>query len=223
MHTDGKMTDCEWDWERECMYVCTCPNVEVSLWLSALILLSLAGVYVDPRILPGFRYRVRHVGTENYLFDGRALTLQSIGLGYGKRLTFTGDSLNFNDNYFWSDSDPNGFAFSLDAVQPADRLTVYGNDGSGIIGEVKVERVPRIQEEISSKVIFLSLSPCSLVKNVVKYVVQKENKLLLIVAWSSCWPELDLGPINREFADLEVVHVCLLLFLTMISGLTIIS
>ena len=114
----------------------------------------LAGIYVDPRILPGFRYRVRHVGTERYLFEGRALTLQSIGLGYGKRLTFTGNSLNFNDNYFWSDSDPNGFAFSLDAVQPADRLTIYGNDGSGIIGEVKVEQVPGIQEEISNEVGF---------------------------------------------------------------------
>nr|KAG5699383.1 hypothetical protein BaRGS_008291 [Batillaria attramentaria] len=90
------------------------------------------GVYVDPRILPGFRYKVRHAGpgAQRYLFEGRAMTLQSIGLGYGKRLTFTGESLNFNDNYFWSDSDPNGFAFSLEAVREGDRLSIYGNNGN---------------------------------------------------------------------------------------------
>ncbi|KAK7486611.1 hypothetical protein BaRGS_00022136 [Batillaria attramentaria] len=93
------------------------------------------GVYVDPRILPGFRYKVRHAGpgAQRYLFEGRAMTLQSIGLGYGKRLTFTGESLNFNDNYFWSDSDPNGFAFSLEAVREGDRLSIYGNNGSGVL------------------------------------------------------------------------------------------
>ena len=113
---------------------------------------SFTGVYVDPSIVPGFRYRVRRVGTDHYLFDGKALTLLSIGLGYGKRLTFTGDSLNFNDNYFWSDSDPNGFAFSLDGVQVEDKLTAYAADESGVIGEVKVERIHGVQEEISSEV-----------------------------------------------------------------------
>ncbi|KAL8573585.1 hypothetical protein ACOMHN_047855 [Nucella lapillus] len=111
------------------------------------------GVYVDPKIVPGFRYRIRRVGTERYLFEGRALTLQSVGLGYGKRLTFAGDSLNFNDNYFWSDSDPNGFAFSLDAVHLGHQMMVYGAEGSGVIGEVKVVRVPGVQEEISSEVV----------------------------------------------------------------------
>ncbi|XP_076466320.1 uncharacterized protein LOC143297751 [Babylonia areolata] len=111
------------------------------------------GVYVDPKITPGFRYRIRRVGTESYLFEGRALTLLSVGLGYGKRLTFAGDSLIFNDNYFWSDSDPSGFAFSLDAVQPGDELKVYGNDGTGVIGEVKVIRVPGVQKEISREVV----------------------------------------------------------------------
>lgn len=136
---------------------------------------------MDPRILPGFRYRVRHVGTERYLFNGRALTLQSIGLGYGKRLTFTGDSLNFNDNYFWSDSDPRGFAFSLDAVQPADRLTIYGNNGVGVIGEVKVERVPGVQEEISSEV-GLCLLPPEFIPAVWSQCAgdRKRDKMLLI-------------------------------------------
>lgn len=111
---------------------------------------------MDPRIIPGFRYRVRRVGMTGeprHLFGGRALTLQSVGLGYGKRLTFAGDSLNFNDNYFWSDSDPSGFAFALDAVQSGIRLAVYGDDGCGVIGEVEVERIPGVQEEISSEVV----------------------------------------------------------------------
>lgn len=130
----------------------------MSLCLSLLHQLSalipyVTGVYVDPKIKPGFRYRVRHVGSERYLFNGRALTLQSVGLGYGKRITFAGDSLNFNDNYFWSDSDPNGFAFSLDAVQPGDKMTVYGCNGTGVVGEVKVERVPGIQDEITTEVV----------------------------------------------------------------------
>jgi hypothetical protein len=111
-----------------------------------------AGVYVDPRIKPGFRYVVRRLGTEKFLFGGKPLTLQSIGIGYGKRLTFEGEKYNFNDNYFWSDSEPNGFGFTLVAVQSSDKLTIYGSDGSGVIGEVKVERVIGHQEEISSQV-----------------------------------------------------------------------
>ena len=110
------------------------------------------GVYVDPRIKPGFVYRVRRGGTDKYLFNGKELTLQSIGCGYGKRLTFSGESLNFNDNFFWSDSDPNGFAFSLVGVQEGDKMTIYGSDGSGVHGEAKIERVLNHQEEISSQV-----------------------------------------------------------------------
>ena len=58
------------------------------------------GVFVHPSIVPGFRYYVRHCDKQNYLFEGRALALVSVGLGYGKRLTFSGDSLNENNNFF---------------------------------------------------------------------------------------------------------------------------
>ncbi len=52
------------------------------------MILALSGTYVDPRITPGFQYRVRQLGSGKYLFKGRAMTLQSIGMGYGKRITF---------------------------------------------------------------------------------------------------------------------------------------
>lgn len=110
------------------------------------------GVYIDPRIMPGFRYRVRRLRSDKYLFDGQALVLQSIGLGFAKRITFEGNSYNFNDNYFWSDSDPNGFAFALEAVRPGDQLSIIDGNGS-LVGEVKVESVPFLQEELSSKVV----------------------------------------------------------------------
>lgn len=101
--------------------------------------------------MPGFRYRVRRLRSDKYLFDGQALVLQSIGLGFAKRITFEGNSYNFNDNYFWSDSDPNGFAFALEAVRPGDQLSIIDGNGS-LVGEVKVEAVPFLQEELSSKV-----------------------------------------------------------------------
>ncbi|KAG8224050.1 hypothetical protein J437_LFUL001127 [Ladona fulva] len=95
------------------------------------------GLYVDPRIVPGFRYRVRALSgpvnaaegksLRDYLFRGRALTLQSIGRGYSRRFTFEADAncLNNNNNYFWSDSLPNGFAFELEIVSPGDKFTVH--------------------------------------------------------------------------------------------------
>jgi hypothetical protein len=61
-----------------------------------------------------------------HVFNGRALQLLSIGRGYSKRLTFEADtnSLNNNSNYFWSDSNPNGFAFELEVVSPGDKFTL---------------------------------------------------------------------------------------------------
>ena len=78
---------------------------------------------MDSRIVPGFRYRVRCIGDEQWLFDGEARRLDSIGLGYGRRLTFQGDRLNNNDCYFWSDSSPTGFAFSIQALKEGDVFT----------------------------------------------------------------------------------------------------
>ncbi|GFT80284.1 uncharacterized protein NPIL_246391 [Nephila pilipes] len=80
--------------------------------------LIVIGTYVDKGILPGFQYKVRKNLGGEYLFDGKALTLETIGLGYGKRLTFQGESLNENDNYFWSDSRLHGYGFTLQAISP---------------------------------------------------------------------------------------------------------
>lgn len=84
------------------------------------------GTYVDKGIIPGFRYRIRLNQSQNYLFEGRALHLTSISLGYGKRITFESDSRNRNENFFWSDSRPEGYAFSLVVLQKGDRLRLPG-------------------------------------------------------------------------------------------------
>uniref|UniRef100_A0A194ALR1 Uncharacterized protein n=1 Tax=Pinctada fucata TaxID=50426 RepID=A0A194ALR1_PINFU len=59
--------------------------------------LPVIGFYIDERVSPGFTYRVRYVGSERHVFGGKPRMLQSIGMGYGKRMTFRGDTLNHND------------------------------------------------------------------------------------------------------------------------------
>lgn len=98
--------------------------------------LVVIGTYVDKSILPGFRYRVRKNLTDEYLFDGQALCLQSIGLGYGKRLTFQSELLNENDNYFWSDSRRQGYAFTLQ--------TLFQNQVLRIIDRITNQEVGRL-------------------------------------------------------------------------------
>lgn len=62
-----------------------------------------------------------------YLFKGKALTLQSIGRGFARRITFepVDSTLNNNENYFWTDSRPEGYAFEIEAVSIGDKFTVY--------------------------------------------------------------------------------------------------
>ena len=76
------------------------------------------------------------MGESQYLFSGEAKSLQSIGLGYGRRLTFSGDRLNFNECFFWSDSNPSGFGFSLEAIKEGDVFTIT-NSQSIPVGEVR--------------------------------------------------------------------------------------
>ncbi|XP_021960303.1 uncharacterized protein LOC110856156 isoform X2 [Folsomia candida] len=85
------------------------------------------GLVVHPRIIPGFCYRVRPLNTSKHLFSGRALQLVSVGQGYGKRITFKADDgqKNVNDNFFWSDSRPEGYGFELEVVSPGDKFTLY--------------------------------------------------------------------------------------------------
>ncbi|XP_045198168.2 uncharacterized protein LOC123552517 [Mercenaria mercenaria] len=110
--------------------------------------LSVKGFEIDSRIVPGFRYTVRYIGTKEYLFDGEARRLETIGLGYGRRMTFQGDSLNFNDCFFWSDSIPEGFAFNIDALREGDAFTIADAE-SQLIGTVEVQKVefPQIEKD----------------------------------------------------------------------------
>lgn len=72
--------------------------------------------------MTGFKYQVRPVNSKRSLFGGNPVTLQAIGRGYGKRLTFASDNLNNNENYFWSDSVPEGYGFCIQAVAPGDHF-----------------------------------------------------------------------------------------------------
>lgn len=108
------------------------------------------GVYVDKRVIPGFKYRVRPLPSVGKsptrmpcLFRGRALTLQSIGRGYARRFTFEADenSLNNNENYFWSDNRPEGFAFELEVISDGDKFTIFdaNKEAQGTVEVTKLE------------------------------------------------------------------------------------
>jgi hypothetical protein len=70
-------------------------------------------------------------------------------MGYGKRLTFTGETLNNNECYFWSDSEPEGFAFSIQAVDEGQKFIVMDSDET-VVAEGFVDRIHEPQEEIST-------------------------------------------------------------------------
>lgn len=108
------------------------------------------GVYVDKRVIPGFKYRVRPLPSVGKsptslpcLFQGRALTLQGIGRGYARRFTFEADknSLNNNENYFWSDNRPEGFAFELEVISDGDKFTIFdaNKEAQGTVEVTKLE------------------------------------------------------------------------------------
>lgn len=77
------------------------------------------------------------------LFDGRALTLKSIGRGYARRFTFEADenSLNNNKNYFWSDNRPEGYAFEVEVISVNDKFTLYDANhvAQGTVEVVQIE------------------------------------------------------------------------------------
>lgn len=79
----------------------------------------------------------------NYLFNGKALTLLNIGRGYARRLTFeSGESkLNNNENYFWSDSRPEGFSFEIEVVSVGDKFTIFdtNNESQGTLEVVQLQ------------------------------------------------------------------------------------
>ncbi|KAL1513234.1 hypothetical protein ABEB36_002669 [Hypothenemus hampei] len=108
------------------------------------------GVYIDQRIVPGFKYKVRPlppVGEKSTinkcLFKNKALKLQSIGRGFARRITFESDNgqLNCNDNYFYSDNRPEGYAFELEVISEGDKFTIFdlNQEPQGIVEVLKVE------------------------------------------------------------------------------------
>lgn len=88
---------------------------------------------------------------DDFLFQGEAKILESIGMGYGRRLTFTGDSPNYNDCFFWSDSEPRGFAFSIQAVRKDQRFVVVDKNDM-VVGEAAVIKADHRQEETSTQI-----------------------------------------------------------------------
>jgi hypothetical protein len=110
--------------------------------------IPVVGTYVDPRIMPGFLYKVRPNDRKDHLFGGRALRLLNIGMGYAKRLTFQPDSLVEPDNYLWSDSHPDGLGLEPRAVYKGMKFTIKSSDMT--IGEAQVFRddLPQIEEHM---------------------------------------------------------------------------
>lgn len=109
--------------------------------------LPVIGVFIDKKVIPGFKYRVRPLPgfdkpmeTLPCLFEGKALTLLSIGRGYARRFTFERTESS-NDNYFWSDNRPEGFAFELEAISVGDKFTLFDVDEQpqGTAEVIKIE------------------------------------------------------------------------------------
>ncbi|CAH1799874.1 unnamed protein product [Owenia fusiformis] len=109
--------------------------------------LPVIGTYVDKRVVPGFKYSVRNLESNKLLFKSRALPLQSIGQGYGKRITFKGDTFNENTNYFYSDTNSEGYAFSIKAVQEVQEFIICDNSDLPI-GRAIVQNASMPQREI---------------------------------------------------------------------------
>ncbi|CAH0385372.1 unnamed protein product [Bemisia tabaci] len=124
------------------------------------------GTYVDPRIVPGFSYRVRHAGTKRYLFGGQALPLLSVGIGYGKRITFAPNpnSINSNSNYFWSDTHPDGLGFEPRAISCGMKFDIHSS--GNFIGHASVSRTDAPQEEIKQEVIHDENGKTTIVKHI---------------------------------------------------------
>jgi len=107
------------------------------------------GTFVHQDVTPGFRYRVRCNGTQDYFFDGAPLLLESVGQGYGKRLTFESPDVLRNENYFWSDSRSLGYAFSIHALDAGMRFEIRENGKR--VGTCCVEQVATEQELLCSR------------------------------------------------------------------------
>lgn len=108
------------------------------------------GFHVDDRICPGFKYHVRYLGSNRQVFHGEPRLLESIGMGYGKRLTFKGDNPNIQDCVFWSDSNPEGYGFSISVINKGEKYMIYDSLNQRI-GDIVIESVqePQVEEAMT--------------------------------------------------------------------------
>ena len=104
---------------------------------------------IDDDIWPGFRYKVRELGTDKKLFGGEAKYLENIGQGYGKRLTFESDEILENENFFWTDSNEDGYAFAIEAISTGDVFAT--KIGNSLVGFAKITKVDEDQHIVSSE------------------------------------------------------------------------
>lgn len=89
-----------------------------------------------------------------HFFNGRPLRLVSIGAGYGKRITFAPDRLNSPENYFWSDTHPDGLGFEPRAVHPGQKF--YISAGGLRLGQADVFRADAPQYEERQELVSIS-------------------------------------------------------------------
>jgi len=79
----------------------------------------------------------------------------SIGRGYSRRLTFEASPglLNDNENYFWTDSMPSGYAFQVHVVSVGDNFTVF--DANNVaVATIEVTKIPVILNMKCSNTLF---------------------------------------------------------------------
>lgn len=71
-------------------------------------------------------------------------------MGYGKRLTFQGDSLNENTNYFWSDSAVNGYGFTFQAIGHENAFNIFDTKTGQVIGRVLINNPSIVDDAVLS-------------------------------------------------------------------------
>lgn len=176
--------------------------------------IPVVGTYVHKKIIPGFAYRVRRNGTSDYLFDGEALVLRTIGKGYGKRLTFHSDAVE-SDNFFWSDSNPDeGFAFSIQVIFEGDKFDVLDRYRRKVaetqlitVGdEQEIEKVLLRKREINMDVSVEM--ECSLKFSSLDYVPEHLRGQIVDLATSGlAWSQKTLSGWKAEMVEIRNVHI----------------
>ena len=107
-------------------------------------------MYVDRRVVPGFCYKIRKLDSNQYMFGGQVVRVSSIGMGYGKRITLEPDSPNEKDNYFYSDTHPGGYAFSLRALTGKEKFIVFDQE-QRTVAQAGIQRV-HVENEATTDV-----------------------------------------------------------------------